>query len=77
MKEDSKIFWKFIQSKTTTKESIPSIVDKDGTLHSDDKINMIKAEMMNDFFLSVFVEEKDKTNAPELNSRTDKTVHHQ
>ena len=47
MKEDSKIFWKFFQSKTKTKESIPSIVDKDGTLYSDDKI---KAEIMNNRF---------------------------
>lgn len=38
MKEDSKIFWKFIQSKTKTKENIPSVVGNAGTLYSDDKI---------------------------------------
>jgi hypothetical protein len=30
MKEDNKIFWKFIQSKTKSKENIPCIMDKNG-----------------------------------------------
>ena len=28
MKEDGKIFWKFIQSKTKTKENSPCIIDE-------------------------------------------------
>jgi hypothetical protein len=30
MKEDNKIFWKFIKSKTKAKESIPCILDDEG-----------------------------------------------
>jgi hypothetical protein len=30
MKEDNKIFWKFIKSKTKAKESIPCIIDDEG-----------------------------------------------
>ena len=30
MKEDNKIFWKFIQSKTKSKENIPCIMDENG-----------------------------------------------
>jgi hypothetical protein len=46
MKEDSKIFWKFIQSKTKTKENIPCIIDEKGEINTDDRI---KAELMNKF----------------------------
>jgi hypothetical protein len=33
MKEDSKIFWKFIQPKTKTKENIPCIIDEKGEIN--------------------------------------------
>ena len=46
MKEDSKIFWKFIQSKTKTKENSPCIIDEQGEINTDDRI---KAELMNTF----------------------------
>ena len=46
MKEDSKMFWKFIQSKTKTKENIPCITDEKGERNTDDRIN---AELMNIF----------------------------
>jgi len=46
MKEDSKIFWKFIQSKTKTKENIPCIIDEKGEINTDDRI---KAELMKKF----------------------------
>jgi hypothetical protein len=41
MKGDNKIFWKYIQSKTNTKENIPCIMDEN-------------AELLNNFFKSVF-----------------------
>ena len=41
MKGDNKIFWKYIQSKTKTKENIPCIMDEN-------------AELLNNFFKSVF-----------------------
>jgi hypothetical protein len=42
MKEDKKIFWKFIQSKTKSKENIPCIMDENGEVQMDNKI---KAEL--------------------------------
>ena len=71
MKEDNKIFWKFIQSKTKTKEKIPCIIDENGELHTEDKI---KAELMNDFFQSVFTVESDRQNAPTLHQRTNEII---
>jgi hypothetical protein len=35
MKEDNKIFWKFIKSKTKAKESIPCILDDEGGINTD------------------------------------------
>jgi hypothetical protein len=32
MKEDGNIFWKFIQSKTKTKENSPCIIDEQGEI---------------------------------------------
>ena len=46
MKKDSKIFWKFIQSKNKTKENIPCIIDEKGEINTNDRI---KAELMNIF----------------------------
>ena len=44
MKEDSNIFWKFIQSKT--EDNSPCIIDEQGEINTDDRI---KAELMNTF----------------------------
>ena len=44
MKKDSKIFWKFIQSKT--EDNSPCIIDEQGEINTDDRI---KAELMNTF----------------------------
>ena len=46
MKKESKMFWKFIQSKTKTKENIPCIIDEKGEINTNDRI---KAELMNIF----------------------------
>jgi hypothetical protein len=51
MKEHKKIFWKFIQSKTKSKENIPCIMDKNGELQMDNKI---KAELLNTFFQCIY-----------------------
>ena len=71
MKEDSKIFWKFIQSKTKTKENSPCIIDEQGEINTDDRI---KAELMNNFVQSVFTVEVDSQNAPTLDQRTDEKL---
>jgi hypothetical protein len=44
MKGDNKIFCKYIQSKTKTKENIPCIMDENGEIHTDDKE---KVELLN------------------------------
>jgi hypothetical protein len=49
MKEDNKIFWKFIKSKTKAKESIPCILDDEGGINTDDKT---KSELLNKFFVT-------------------------
>jgi hypothetical protein len=51
MKEDNKICWKFIKSKTKAKESIPCILDDEGGINTDYKT---KSELLlNKFFQSV------------------------
>ena len=47
MKDDSKIFWKFVQSKTKTKEDIQCIIEENGEIHSENKE---KVELLNTFF---------------------------
>ena len=49
MKTYSKVFWKFIQSKTKTKinEKIQTITDEEGNIQTD---NNIKANLLNTFF---------------------------
>jgi hypothetical protein len=61
MKWDNKIFWKYIQSKT--KENIPCIMDENGEIHTDDKK---KAELLNNFFKSVFTNEDSTQGIPPI-----------
>ena len=70
MKNDSKIFWKFVQSKTKAKEDIQCIIDDSGEIHSE---NLKKAELLNTFFTSVFTDENED-NMPEFETRTDKIL---
>ena len=70
MKNDSKIFWKFVQSKTKVKEDIQCIIDDSGEIHSE---NLKKAELLNTFFTSVFTDENED-NMPEFETRTDKIL---
>lgn len=62
VKEDAKSFWSYIRSKTKTKSTIGDIEDNDGVLTSD---CLGKAEILNSFFGSVFVNE-DASEVPEL-----------
>lgn len=71
MKEDNKIFWKFIQSKTKSKENIPCIMDENGELQTDNKI---KAELLNKFFQSVFTIEDTTQGIPIFPPRTDQKL---
>ncbi|XP_021350479.1 uncharacterized protein LOC110448524 [Mizuhopecten yessoensis] len=58
IKSNSKTFWKYIRSKTKTKSTIGNIKDANGDLTSNNKD---KAEIMNNYFTSVFTVE---TNEP-------------
>ena len=71
MKEDNKIFWKFIQSKTKSKENIPCIMDENGELQTDNKI---KAELLNKFFQSVFTIEDTTQGIAIFPPRTDQKL---
>jgi hypothetical protein len=53
-KDDPKVFWRFVQSKTKIKESIQCIIDDNGEIHTENKC---KAELLNAFFQSVFTNE--------------------
>ena len=71
MKEDNKIFWKFIQSKTKSKENIPCITDENGEVQMDNKI---KAELLNKFFQSVFTIEDITQGIPIFPPRTNQKL---
>ena len=71
MKEHKKIFWKFIQSKTKSKENIPCIMDENGEVQMDNKI---KAELLNKFFQSVFTIEDTTQGIPIFPPRTDQKL---
>jgi len=67
-KDDPKVFWRFVQSKTKIKESIQCIIDDKGEIHTENKC---KAELLNAFFQSVFTNEPKNDTIPTFNSRTD------
>ena len=67
-KDDTKVFWRFVQSKTKFKESIQCIIDDNGEIHTENKC---KAELLNSFFQSDFTNEPEKDTIPTFNSRTD------
>lgn len=68
VKSNPKKFWKYAQSKTKTKVSIPNLYTnerKDSATSSDKE----KAEVLADFFSSVFTVEVD-SDLPSVKSRT-------
>ena len=71
MKEDNKIFWKFIQSKTKSKENIPCIMDENGEVQMNNKI---KAELLNKFFQSIFTIEGTTQGISIFPPRTDQKL---
>ena len=62
IKNDNKLFWRYVNSQRNSKTTIPDLKRKDGTLTSDDKE---KAELLNEQFTSVFTDE-DITNIPTI-----------
>ena len=67
-KEDPKVFWRYVQSKTKVKESIQCILDENGEVHTD---NGTKAGLLNNFFQSVFTKEPDCEILPTFNSKNE------
>ena len=61
-KTDPKLFWKYVQEQTKTRQGIGILKGKDGKLYTDDKD---RADILNEFFASVFTKEED-TNIPHL-----------
>ena len=60
IKNNNKLFWRYVNNQRTSKTSIPDLKRKDGTLTSDDQE---KAELLNQQFTSVFTDE-DTENIP-------------
>ena len=60
IKNNNKLFWRYVNATRISKSSIPDLEDKDGTKVT---ANKEKAELLNKQFASVFTEE-DKSNVP-------------
>jgi len=67
IKEDRKSFFAYVGSKSKSNVNVSSLVDSQGELTSDSKA---KAEMLNDFFSSVFTKEL-QTDMPNLDNLYD------
>ena len=65
VKKNPKLFWKYVKSKAKTKEHIPNLKSEQTKIASSDQE---KAEILNDFFSSVFTEE-DTQNVPTPNMK--------
>ena len=63
---DNKSFWKYVKSKTKTKDGISDLLNEDGKLSESDAE---KADILNKFFCSVFTNE-NISNIPTLINRT-------
>ena len=66
-KLNPKAFYQYINNKLKTSENVSSLIKSDGTLTTND---LEKAEVLNDFFSSVFTTE-DVSNIPVFNSKSD------
>ncbi|XP_052786222.1 uncharacterized protein LOC128221661 [Mya arenaria] len=67
VKVNPKAFWKYASSKLTVKSGVSDLKDSEGNLHGDDSS---KAEILNEFFCSVFTKE-DVTHIPDLDDRSE------
>jgi hypothetical protein len=70
-KTDTKSFWRYIQSKTKTKSRVSDLYRSDGTLSESE---MEKANILNEFFCSVFTEEGDLSGIDQLTETSDATT---
>ena len=62
IKNNNKVFWRYVNSQRKSKTTIPDLKRKDGTVATEDKD---KAEILNEQFTSVFTKE-DTNNLPEF-----------
>ena len=62
IKNNNKIFWRYVNSQRTTRSTIPNLQRKDGSMANTD---VEKAEVLNQQFASVFTKE-DLTNIPDF-----------
>ena len=67
IKEDRKSFFAYVRSKSKSNVNVSSLADRQGELTSGSKA---KAEMLNDFFSSVFTKELE-TDMPVLDNLCD------
>ena len=65
VKTNSKAFWKYVQSKTKTRESVGNLADDRGEIVTE---GIKKATILNEFFTSVFTKE-NTSEMPSFNSR--------
>ena len=70
IKSDPKAFFNYVSSMSKPKEGVANLVKEDGSLTVSDSE---KAEVLNNFFSSVFTEE-NKDNIPPFDCRSDKEV---
>ena len=64
-KTEPKHFWRYVKSKTKVKGGVSNLKNSDGQYISS---NQHKAELLNDFFTSVFTKE-NLNNIPEINEK--------
>ena len=67
-KEDSKMFWRFVKSRTKVNDKLKCLVNKKGEIVTQDQD---KAELLNSFYCSVFTREETHT-IPIFERRNDK-----
>ena len=65
IKENPKAFWRYTQAKMTVRTGVSDLRNSDGQLSNED---CEKAEILNDFFCSVFTDE-DTANIPSLEKK--------
>ena len=63
IKNNNKLFWRYVNSQRSTKANIPNLQRKDGSMATTDEE---KAEVLNQHFSSVFTRE-DTSNIPDFN----------
>ena len=70
IKQNPKQFWKYVGSKTKSKDKINDLLDKDGNLVTED---LEKAEILNNHFASVFTVE-DTSSIPTLDTNSNNLI---